>query len=229
MRPIRNATAVAVISLFVAAAGALAQEEAPEEELSTGPPEGGVPAPVRLPSPSPNGASPVAVAAWTALAALVGMVVASSLAKARPAPSDPLVVTPGTPLPMPSSRSLAAVPAHRAVEAGRDLALRAAPSSVEHALDLVGVLGLGTADVARRAGGEFVVRVRGCSSCEERADRLQALPRRLRRRAAREDVGCGFERGFLEGAFESALGRSVRVIETRCATRPGAPCEFSVR
>lgn len=163
-------------------------------------------------------------AAWAALAGVVGLVVVSSLSKTRPVPGDPLVTAPGVPVGAAPRVAVPFVPIpHRAaIEAGRDLAFRAAPETVEQALRLAGALGLGDAVLVLDRGAR-VVRISDCSSC-----RARGRERRSRFRRGEPDDACGFEEGFLAAAFECALGREARVVERRCGAGRDAVCEFVV-
>lgn len=216
-----------LVALFALLAGATVGAAEPDsEEMETptpAPPWGpGLPDPASARSGSL--ASWAWLAAWAALAGVVGLVVVSSLAKTRPVPGDPLVTAPGVPVARARRGASPFVPVpHRAAfDAGRDLAFRASPASPAHALELASALGLGEGVLFARASGARVVRFADCSSCRART--------RERRwaRARRAEDACGFEEGFLTGAFEVATGRAVAVKEVRCGAGRDGVCEFEI-
>lgn len=215
---------VALVTLLVGATVGAAEADSEEMETPT-------PAPPWGPDlPDPASARPASLAswawlaAWAALAGVVGLVVVSSLAKTRPVPGDPLVTAPGVPVARARAGASPFVPVpHRAAfEAGRDLAFRASPATPAHALELASALGLGEGVLLAQPGGARVVRFAECSSCRARK------PERRWGRARRTEDACGFEEGFLTGAFEVATGRPVRVREVRCGAERDGVCEFEV-
>lgn len=100
------------------------------------------------------------------------------------------------------------------VDRGRKAAHKFAPRSVEEALDHAVRSGWAEPRILRLFQNRTVLRYYRCDECE--------------RTTPKERAGCGFNAGYLMGAFERLESRRTHVRETACR-RFGSPvCEFEV-
>jgi V4R domain-containing protein len=102
------------------------------------------------------------------------------------------------------------------LERGRRAAREFGPRSVEEALDHAVRSGWAEPRIIDLAGQRTILRYYRCEECE-------------RGRGARTDApGCGFNAGYLLGAFEHLERRPAHVREVACRRQGAAVCEFEV-
>jgi V4R domain-containing protein len=104
------------------------------------------------------------------------------------------------------------------LERGRKAARRVAPRQLEDALDHAVRSGWAEPRILNLSDARTLIRYYHCDECERDAAA-----------ATKDPPGCGFNAGYLEGAFKRLGSHETLVRETSCRRRGGAVCEFEVR